>query len=621
MTDKGMQRPANEDSLALPPPDLDAAQLARKGRLYIVADGIGGQKAGKMASELAVLHTTQHYYRDQSRDVAQSLVTAIQAASAEVYRLAQEPAYENMGTTIVAAVLREGELTVAHVGDSRAYLVRNGSIEALTQDHTWVAERLRDGTLTLEQARNHEQRHVLTRSLGREPSAAVDVRQVTLCPGDQILLCSDGLWEMVDPGEIAAMVQGLPPREAVRQLVDLANRRGGPDNVTAVAVKPTVRLSPFLPAWRSGRAAGPGRVRNLLSSFGQAQWLLLAAAAGVLLILFICAIASLRDNLQDGEIPTIEVAPVSYRLLRDETLPDIATYFELESVPDVSASTSDPVVLDLQRYALLFAGDVRKVAQDAGSMTLEVDAGNVTYQALCALNREDPTINVGATPKAGDRVAVFGVPGGPHSIRAHIVDVWQGAVWENWYHHQAEEHFWVFTAFHKYLVRPTGPEMAGKLTLVRGYWSPGTPATGFAWDEHDLFVLDQGTYTSWLPGEQRPPLATHAHEATPVPIPPTPGIEVQPTATGQAQSRILGRVKTREGLKVRSYPSLDKSSLALLADGTEIEIICKTVGSDVFGNDLWYYVLLNEKNLEGYMAAHFISLTDASPDDVPPCTE
>lgn len=622
MTDKGMQRPANEDSLALPPPDLDARQLARKGRLYVVADGIGGQKAGKMASDTAAQHTTRHYYQDPVRDVGQSLVTAIQAANAEVHRLAQEPAYDGMGTTIVAAVVRGSELTVAHVGDSRAYLARHGNIEALTQDHTWVAERLRDATLTLEQARNHDQRHVLTRSLGRDLDVAVDVRHVALRPGDQVLLCSDGLWEMVDPGEIEAMLQGLPPREAVRQLVDLANRRGGPDNVTAVVVKPGVRSSSFLPAMRLGRPAGAsGNVRRFLSGSGQGRWLLLAAAAALLLILLICAIASLRNVLQEQEVPAIKVAPVSYHLLPHESRQDVATYFELESIPDVTASTTDQVVLlHLQRYALLFAGDVLKVDQGAGSTMLEVDAGAATYQAVCALDREGPTANVAAAPHAGDRVAVLGVPGRSHSVQAHIVDVWHGTAWENWYHHRAEEHVWVYTVFHKYLIPPPKAEMEGKLALVRGRWYPSTLATGLAWEDYDLFLFDRDVYTSWLPAEQRRPLTAQSGEATQTPIPPTPGAEVQPMPTSAASSPIFGEVADELGLKVRDSPSLEGKRLDGLPYKTKVEIICKREGSDVFGDRLWYYVSVS-KGPEGYMSAHFIDLIDASPDDVPPCED
>ena len=256
-TDKGMRRQVNEDSLAVPPADLAAHVLAQKGLLYVVADGIGGHTAGKEASDLAVrVVMRQYYYADPAGDVEGSLVQAIQVANAEIHRQAQDPAFARMGTTIVAVVVHGNRLTVAHVGDSRVYLDRGGTMRPLTRDHSWVAEQVQNGLLTPEQAGQHEQRHVLTRSLGRQGQVAVDVTAQVLQPGDRLLLCSDGLWEFVDHGVIQQVLATQSAQVAAQQLVDLANQAGGPDNITAVVVKPAVSESPSALA---GQATGAGR--------------------------------------------------------------------------------------------------------------------------------------------------------------------------------------------------------------------------------------------------------------------------------------------------------------------------------------------------------------------------
>ena len=243
-TDRGMRRKMNEDSLATPPADLPAEVLQRKGYLLIVADGIGGRKAGKTASDLAVRVVSHQYYSDPSPDLGASLVNAVQVANAEVHRRAQEPAYERMGTTVVAAVLHQGNLFVASVGDSRVYRVGQVKIQQLTRDHSWVAEMVRSGDLTAEQARDHKQRHVLTRSIGRDPQVKVDLNHCALDPGDQVLLCSDGVWELMENREIQAIMQSLPPQRAAEQMVQVANERGGPDNITALIVRPNVVVEP-----------------------------------------------------------------------------------------------------------------------------------------------------------------------------------------------------------------------------------------------------------------------------------------------------------------------------------------------------------------------------------------
>ena len=231
----GMRREINEDNFAIPE-GIDPRTLARKGMLYIVADGMGGHEAGDTASRMATRTVMREYYSDPSPDVTQSLKRAIQIANAEIYNEAQSPEYEGMGTTLVAAVLKGDRLFVANVGDSRAYLIHGQRIKQITRDHSWVVEQVRAGIITEEEARSHEHRHLLTRSLGGKAAIVVDLFHEKLKPGDAVLLCSDGLTEEVWEEEIGQIVASHRPQEATNQLIDLANQRGGSDNITAIVV-------------------------------------------------------------------------------------------------------------------------------------------------------------------------------------------------------------------------------------------------------------------------------------------------------------------------------------------------------------------------------------------------
>lgn len=235
-SDKGKVREENEDSFYVPPQNLDAQVLQRKGYLCIVADGMGGHAKGGVASALAVKRVAEEYYVDPTLDVETSLRRAIQKANNEVFTTAQRTENAGMGTTMVAAVSIGNGLYVACVGDSRAYLVANGQATQITKDHSWVQERVDEGTLTQQQAEQHAQRNIITRALGTKPQVAVDVFTPAVTPGELIFLCSDGLSGLVRPEEIAAAVSKFPPQAAAQQLVALANERGGPDNITAVVL-------------------------------------------------------------------------------------------------------------------------------------------------------------------------------------------------------------------------------------------------------------------------------------------------------------------------------------------------------------------------------------------------
>ena len=236
LSDVGRARPHNEDYVQyyIPP---EPQQLAQKGSIYLVADGMGGHQAGEVASQAAVEQAIGHYYGDLTHDVATSLVRAFHAANLQIHAQAQEDTSRSgMGTTLVAAVILGRRVYVASVGDSRAYLINQRVINQITEDHSWVEEQVRAGLLTPEQARRHPQRNLVTRALGSKPVIEVDLFEGEIGAGDTLLLCSDGLTGRVQDQEIATIVRGNSPQEAARRLVALANERGGNDNITVLIV-------------------------------------------------------------------------------------------------------------------------------------------------------------------------------------------------------------------------------------------------------------------------------------------------------------------------------------------------------------------------------------------------
>lgn len=236
-TDVGQTRKQNQDfqGYFCPP---DPTTKRSKGELYVVADGMGGAAAGDLAAQWAVEKIIYEYYNDTSEDPAASLRRAIEEANYGIYANATaDPTREGMGSTVVAAVVWGNLLIVAHVGDSRAYLIRNGQIQRLTEDHSWVADAVRKGILTPEEAPTHPNRNVLTRSLGAKPSVEVDIRYITLQPGDTVLLCTDGLHGVLSDAEIAEVASQHDLTRIPSTLIARANARGGPDNITVTVLR------------------------------------------------------------------------------------------------------------------------------------------------------------------------------------------------------------------------------------------------------------------------------------------------------------------------------------------------------------------------------------------------
>src|SRR5512133_1657931 len=225
-TDTGRQRHANEDSYYARAP------------MFAVADGMGGAQAGEVASRIAA-GAFEHGQGSDDAPAEGQLEEIAPAANREIHQLAQQASSRaGMGTTLTAAMLRDDEVSLGHVGDSRAYLFRDGELKRLTKDHSLVEELRRQGRLTEEQAEEHPQRSIITRALGPEPNVNVDTMTFPARDGDVFLLCSDGLTTMVSDEEIREiLVRSKTLRSAVNKLVDAANRGGGRDNITAVAFR------------------------------------------------------------------------------------------------------------------------------------------------------------------------------------------------------------------------------------------------------------------------------------------------------------------------------------------------------------------------------------------------
>jgi protein phosphatase len=230
-SDTGRRRRRNEDNYVVAPP------------LFAVADGMGGAQAGEVASKLAALALedgTSPQPEGAELPGLERVDVLIQEANRRIYdRASTDPAASGMGTTMTVAIVEGMSVVIGHVGDSRAYLVRGDSMEQLTEDHSLVNELVKSGKLSEEEAQIHPQRSVITRAVGTDPDVDVDAFTIEAEDGDVFLLCSDGLTDMVEDVDILELIDGnrADLDDAVRALVQLANKEGGEDNITAVAFR------------------------------------------------------------------------------------------------------------------------------------------------------------------------------------------------------------------------------------------------------------------------------------------------------------------------------------------------------------------------------------------------
>jgi protein phosphatase len=287
-SDVGLRREVNQDSYG--------AKELPQATLLIVCDGMGGHAAGEVASRIGVDTIIATFSAAAPPDSA--LRDSFMAANAQIYT----DGHGTMGTTGVAALLLGGGLYVANVGDSRAYIVREGQISQVSLDHSFVSDQVAAGLMTAEQARTSNVRNIITRALGYQPEVQVDIFTLPLRPGDSVLLSSDGMHGLIEDSEIAGVASMLPPDQAVQRLVDMANDRGGHDNITVVIAQvdevdppaegaaPLADAQPHEPAAEVGLVApqADAPVERPLSRVGLLLATLtlvaLIAAAGFLLI-------------------------------------------------------------------------------------------------------------------------------------------------------------------------------------------------------------------------------------------------------------------------------------------------------------------------------------------------
>ena len=241
-TDVGVKRTNNEDNY------LINDEL----NLFVVCDGMGGHAGGEFASAIAV-NTVEEVLSSMEllpeqlgvegddgpvELTREKLRYAIRLAGKRIFDKAkEEPEYKGMGTTALALLVEGGNAFVAHVGDSRGYLVRDGRIEQLTEDHSLVNEKIKAGLLTPEEAKNHKLKNIITRSLGYMEDVEIDIQVRAIRRGDRYVLCSDGLSNLVETGEIGEATLDFGPQESCRRLIDLACERCGDDNVTVVVAR------------------------------------------------------------------------------------------------------------------------------------------------------------------------------------------------------------------------------------------------------------------------------------------------------------------------------------------------------------------------------------------------
>lgn len=239
-TDIGRKRANNEDNLVTIVPQ-DNQLLQTKGALFVVSDGMGGHERGEVASELTIQTVKEYYYQDLQDDIPTALQGAVRQANISIYQ-ASEALSESgasspgMGATCVAAVLHGQMLYAANVGDSRVYVLRAGQLRQVTRDHSWVARLVENGEITPAEARTHEKRNVIYRSLG-QPEVEVDLFTEPVQEGDTLILCTDGLSGVIEDEDLRTIVEQYGPAESVQHLIARANEAGGPDNVTAIVVR------------------------------------------------------------------------------------------------------------------------------------------------------------------------------------------------------------------------------------------------------------------------------------------------------------------------------------------------------------------------------------------------
>jgi len=228
----GKVRKLNEDSFS-----FDSSR-GDKGSIFLICDGMGGHKAGEVASQYASIKIVEYFYKSPQKDIPSKLNESIRMVNREIYNLSQKDSSKRgMGTTVIAVVTFENTLYFANVGDSRAYLLRNDSIRKLTKDHSWLEEKISEGVLSPSEARNNPNKNIITKCVGYEPDVEPNFGSIVLKEGDRLILCSDGLWDELNDFKIKEVaLSNSDLKKSVERLISTAEGNGGKDNITVVGI-------------------------------------------------------------------------------------------------------------------------------------------------------------------------------------------------------------------------------------------------------------------------------------------------------------------------------------------------------------------------------------------------
>lgn len=470
--------------------------LTLRGHLFAVADGMGGHAAGEVASHMAVETLFRTYYAGASPPSGGAhsamLSDAIAAANTALIQQAQaDSAQAGMGTTLVAALLHGRNLLVANVGDSRAYLFRNRQLTQITHDHSWVAEQLAAGMLSAEDAARHPNRNVITHSLGPDRDPTPDLFHLTVQPGDRLLLCTDGLSNIIPRAELSEFLASYPSDQAADILLERALERGAPDNVT-------LALLDF-----------PGEDAHHRRRF----WLwLLPGLALIAALIFL-----LRDRLPlvfprpfSSTSPLLAPTPASISPVSPAPQPPLADAIRVGDIelappgqgtphPDLAARFGGaPTANDALRrrplpdyYVFYLFGPIAGSKQTVDGWDLAISHRNVDgSRRVYNLTLRGPWLPPAQPPRLGDMIGIVGRPIDESNIAGDIAieplllfaagsPIWvQGADLEGWLQNHQQQ--WVYTVYGpgggESLGLQTPPNLAGRPIALWGGWIAPSPA-------------------------------------------------------------------------------------------------------------------------------------------------
>jgi serine/threonine protein phosphatase PrpC len=503
-SDVGHVRSLNQDFISCVVPE-DEVQFRNKGALFLVADGMGGHNAGEVASQEAVECVLEAYYADATHDVVESLKRAFEIANQTLCAMAQDdPSKAGMGTTLVAAVIREDRAIIANVGDSRAYLLRGKRLSQITVDHSWVEEQVQEGLLTRDAARRHPHRNLITRSLGTRPGVEVDFFDMDLHRGDRLLLCTDGLSGQVSDQKMAQVVHAMSPQGAAADLVARANAKGGVDNVSVVIVQagPRSGETDFLPA-----------LGSLCAGENRQKWVVgLAALVVFCMCILILGLPLINQRFVGNPVAAPYPAPIHFAGLPENGFAGLAADLGYSSVEELQNTYSHEMVagdlmeadLELARPGIFVVGLVRNWQCRVTVCEFHLEVAGVVYQFQL-----DQAFLSSVRSLKGRRIRVFGQRQADGDLwDARLIDL--GARWWAWWqpawvtvlaNGDWGETAWVYSVLDQnpYGIVPMGDYPAlqqGDRILASGKWTAGNSAESMAFTAAKLYRLDGDVYVA-----------------------------------------------------------------------------------------------------------------------------